>query len=702
MSSFSRSLPILATAVTAFAHTTHPDHDPVPLAHVVVTAHPYARSQTELAQPTNVLSGRTLDLRQAPSLGELLAAEPGISSTWFGPGASRPIIRGLGGDRVRVLQNGIGTMDASVTSPDHAVALDPLLIERVEVVRGPASLLYGSSAVGGVVNVVAHRIHTAAPDQPLQGRLEARHGTANDEWSGGAVVEGGTGPFAWHLDGFRRRTKDVRIPGYAHSARLRQQDEDEHEEHHPDDEHEEPAHGRIPNTAIRSDGGAAGFSLVGERGYIGFAYSGFNSRYGIPEGGHIDVHHDENDHDEDHDHDHDEEGHEHGPVEIDLRQRRFDIEGEWRLQADLLRAARFRVSRSHYRHHELEDDEIATRFTNHGYEGRFELLHEPIAGFTGALGAQASRERFSAVGEEAFLPPSRTERQGLFLFEEAVLSPVTWQLGARVERQQIELRDDSGRGRRDRAFSVSTGLVWPLQTDWSLAAAVTRTQRPPNAQELYSDGPHIGTLAYEIGDDALGRERSLGVDVSLRRTVGTVSGSLTVFANRFDNFIFAAPTGDEEDGLDVYRYLQRDARFTGAELELVFHLHEAQAQMLDLTVAADIVRGRNLTDGTHLPRVTPPRVRTGLDWRSGAWSVGAEAQRVFRQEHVAPEEWPTDSYTLYSAYAGYRFTVGTALFDLILRGTNLTNREARVHTSYLKEVAPLPGRHVSVALRLSF
>ena len=673
------------------------------LQHVVVTAHPYARSQFDLAQPTTVLSGRQLELRLAPTLGELLSGEPGISSTWFGPGASRPIIRGLGGDRLRILQNGIGTIDASVTSPDHAVALDPLLIDRVEIVRGPASLLYGSSAVGGVVNVIAHRIHEHAPDRALEGRFEARYSSVSDERSGGILLEGGSGALAWHLDGFRRRSGDVRIPGNAQSARWRERLEEEHEQEHPDDEHEEPVHGRIPNTAIEADGGAFGLSLVHERGFFGFAFSGLNSFYGVPPGAHLHLDDHGDDHDkEDHEQGLEEEEEDHGPVQIDLRQRRLDLEGEWRIDGAGLRSTRFKLSRAEYRHQELEDDEVGTVFRNDGYEGRWEVLHEPVGRFTGAVGLQVARHRFAADGDEAFLPPSKTGQQAIFLFEEAEFGALTWQFGVRAERQDVALRDGSGRSRRDRGLSASTGLIWSLNETWSLASSLSRTKRPPNAQELYADGPHLGTAAYEIGDDDLGRETSRSVDLSLRRRNGRTSGSLTVFMNRFDGYIFESPTGEEEDGLEVYRFVQRNARFTGAELETVFHLHETDDSILDLFVSADLVRGRNTTERKHLPRITPPRLRTGLDWGRGAFRAGAEAQRIFRQEHTAPGESTSGSYTLLSAYAGWRFISGATTFDLFVRGTNLTDREARVHTSFLKELAPLPGRNVTVGLRASF
>ncbi len=717
------------TATALLAQGTPPPagEEPVPLENFIVTAHPYGRNQAEIAQPTNVLSGTQLSLKQASSLGELLSGEVGVSSTWFGPGASRPIIRGLGGDRIRILENSTGTIDASVISPDHAVSIDPLLIERVEVVRGPASLLHGSTAVGGVVNVITHRIHTSPPADPVNGRVETRYNSVNDETAAGVVLEGGAGLLAWHLDAYRRETGDVRIPGFAQSARLRH--EDDHDDDHEDHDHdEEPAFGRIPNTGLTADGAAFGLSLVGRSGYIGFSFSGHNTFYGIPAGAHVHHdgehgHHDDHDdhHDEDHHEDHDDQGDGHGDaVDIDLHQRRFDLQGELRNPFAGFTSARFKFGTARYRHVELEDGELGTVFSNRGYDGRIELLHAPVGSFTGAFGVQAGHNRLNAVGAEAFLPSNKTTNRAAFLFEEAEFDSLIWQFGARIEDQDIALRDGSGVRRDDRGTSLSTALVWKLGDGWTLGSSLARTQRAPNAQELFSEGPHIGTNAFEIGDPTLRKENSAAIDVTLRKRTGTVTGAVTLFQNRFDGYIYEQATGRgvhvEEDGdyhfhgtydpesgdLPEYRYIQRDARFHGAELEAIFHLHESDSHHLDLHVAADLVRGRSTEDRTDLPRITPRRLRAGILWIGNGLSLGADIEKVESQRRVALLETPTDGYTLVSAHAGYRFAFGRATCDIFVRGTNLGNREARPHTSFLKEVAPLPGRNVTAGVRLSF
>ena len=712
MSKFFHSSLLLLAAVP-FTHATISHDEPVPLEHLVVSASPYARSQSDLAQPTTVVAGRELLLNPASSLGDLLASQPGVSSTHFGPGASRPVIRGVGGDRIRLLTGGVGTFDASVISPDHAIALDPLLIERVEVVRGPATLLYGGNAVSGVVNVIDHRIHTTRPDQRLNLRAEARASSVNNEESAGVVLEGSADFLAWHVDAYRRQAGDVEIPGFAETARRRAAALAEAAEHG----HEPPAeiHGRIPNTALSADGAAAGLSFLGERAFVGFAFSGHNAFYGIPAAAHL--------HDHDHDHDHAEEAdsHAHDGVRIDLRQRRFDLQAGITQPFAIFREARLKLGLARYRHAEIEDGEIGTVFRNRGFDSRLELLHQPLGVFSGAFGWQATRSDFEAEGAEAFLPPSRTQNHAFFVFEETDTQPLAWQLGARLERQSIDLRDGSRLARDENIAAASTGLVWTFNDTWTLGASLAHGERAPNTQELFAEGPHLGTGAYELGEPTLRPERSLAFDLTLRKRTGFVTGSATAFVHRFNRFIYEQPTGqiaiahddhfhfvapDDDEAqhgeLPVYRFVQHDARFHGAELEAIFHLLHGDHHQLDLTVGADFVRAENTTTRTPLPRITPTRLKTGIVWRNGPLVLGADTHFVDHQHRLAPNETPTPGYILANAYATYRFSFERAIVDVFLRASNVTDTEARLHTSFLKDVAPLPGRNFTVGLRLTF
>lgn len=692
---------------SAAAHT----HAPVTLDQFIISATPFQRNQIDLAQSTTVLSGRSLLLKQQATLGETLATETGIHASAFGPGSSRPIIRGLDGERIRLLENSVATLDASATSPDHAVSIEPFLVERIEAIRGPASLLYGSSAVGGVVNVITHRIETEIPAERVRGGAELRFGSAADELARGGVLDlallaTSDHALVLHLDGFRRSARDVQIPGFAESERVRAAEAAEAREH--GETPETPARRRLPNSALDSEGGAIGLSFVGRAFHLGVSRHGLDTDYGVP--GHAHEHAGE-------------EAAAAAPaaaagVRIQLRQRRTDVQGEWRpAGGGLIQAVRFKYGRADYRHTEFEPTgAIGTVFANEGYDSRTELLHGGAPGWSGAVGFQSSRQELTAAGEEAFLPPSTTRSTALFAFEELAHGPVTWQLGGRLE--QTDLSALGHRDRRNREVSGSLGNVWRLDAAWSAAFSLTHTRRTPNAQERYADGPHAGTQSFEIGLPGLTPEQSLGLEASLRRRAGAVTGALTAFSNRFDGYIFAAPTGlvavehdgaweflpsDDAaagDGLPVYRYTQRAARFWGAELEALWHLHEAPGSQFDVRLAADFTRATE--GGRPLPRIPAARATLGILWASDAWSAGADYQQTRAQRRVAAAETPSGSYGLLSAHVSRAFTHGHWRTELFLRGTNLTNREVRPHPSFLKELAPLPGRNFTAGLRLTF
>ena len=715
---FAALLPSIArpqtTAGKPSAATTH-SHTPAPSAHVsgtvtldqfITSATPFPRNQVELAQSTTVLSDQSLWLKQQASLGETLSAETGMSATSFGPGASRPVIRGLSGDRIRLLENSVGTLDASVASPDHAVSVEPLLIERIEVIRGPASLLYGSNAVGGVVNVITHRIETDLPAESVRGGAEVRGNTAAQEFARGGVID--FAPFrrasqavVFHFDGFRRETKDLRIPGFAESASFREAEAVEAAEQ--GEAAPIPAEKRLPNSALSTKSGAAGVSYVSPSFHLGASYSGLDSHYGVPGHAHAGGEGAETDA---------------AGTQINLRQRRTDMQGEWHREAALIKGVRFKLGLARYRHLEIEPNgDVGTVFTNRGYDGRVELLHGDGKPWTGAMGVQSSRSEFAAAGEEAFLPPSLTRSHALFAFEEVNRGGLTWQFGGRFEHSEVTAEGPAGRSFE--GLSGSLGAVKSLAEGYALTASIAHTTRAPNAQELFANGPHAGTQSFEIGDRTLRAEKSLGVEVSLRRRTGRVTGALTVFTNQFNRYIFEQPTdlvavdrggswelaapddpGAREDGLPVFNTAQIDARFWGAELETLWHLHERTDWQLDLRVAGDFTRAR--ADDRNLPRIPAARLMTGLHWARHGTSAGIDYQHVLDQERVAPGETPSDGYGLLSAYVGYSIEAGRMNWELFVRGTNLLNEEVRPHTSFVKDLAPLAGRGATAGVRLRF
>ncbi len=683
------------------------------------------RDALELANPVTSLGGSELQLRVEASLGETLSNEAGVSSSFFGPGASRPIIRGFSGDRVRMLENGIGTGDASDVSVDHAVTTDPSQAERIEIIRGPATLLYGSSAVGGVINVVDERIPTTRASQQVGGTVDLRGGSVSDERVGTVNLQGGAGEWAWSASAVARETDDYEIPGFANVEEDDHGDEehgdDEHgEEHHDEDEHEEEENpfGMVPNTDLETQGGRFGVTrFFGDRGYLGVSVSGFDTDYGIPGGAHEhaheeegeehhegeEEHHDEEEgehHDEDEgEHDHEEGEEEAETVRIDMEQRRVDLRGQLRVGDRFFQALKVRVGANDYEHTEFEGEEAGTRFFNESIETRIELVQQQRANGAGSIGIQYSDRDLEAIGAEAFLPKSQSERWAAFTFQEIAAGALTWQFGARFESQDA---DAVGVGSTSHdGISGSAGFVWEASDDWSVAASLSRSVKLPALEELFANGAHIATQSFEIGDPNLTEEVGTGLDLSLRKTRGRLTGELTLFRQDFSDFVFQAFTDDEEDGLPVVLFAQEDAEFQGAELTARYELFERDGHHLHLRVVGDVVDAE-LDAGGHLPRIPPLSLGAGLHYHSERWNAMAEVRWTDDQDDVATMETPTEGYTFVNASLGYRFLFGGQILDLMLRGRNLTDEEARVHTSFLKNFAPLPGRDVSLSARFWF
>ncbi len=618
---------------------------------VVVTAAPGPRSSAESVLPVAVLDREELVRQLSPSLGETLANEPGVNSTYYAPGASRPVIRGLGGDRIRVLSNGLGTADASNVSPDHAVSVEPLAAERVEIVRGPATLFYGSNAVGGVVNVLDERIPTHVPDRALGGDLLLRGGTVDDDREAALSVQGGTGQFAWHADGLTRKSDDVETP-----------------------------EGTLANSATEADGGGLGVSWVGDAGYAGVAYSTSATLYGIAV--------------ED-------------EVTIDLDQERFDVQGAWTRPFGPFTRFYARAGSADYEHTEFEGPLVGTVFSNEEWEGRVELTHRALGPFSGAFGLQLRDRDFEAIGDEAFVQPNATTNQAAFALEEWSIGDVVLQFGARFETQDTESTDPLLDDRDFDGVSGSVGAIWSVNEAWVVGSTLARSTRFPTAEELYSNGPHIATQAFEIGDDRLGKEQSLGFDVALRKRAGRVTGELSLFAQRHDDFIYELDTGNTieiEPGefLPIFQFTAADAEFTGAETHVDFGLLHTEPHHLQLELRADYVRAELRDTNEPLPRIPPLRLATALHYQGARFWSDVEIAFHDDQNKIAPNETPTADYTMVHASAGYRFFAGGRAHELILRGKNLGDELARNHGSRFKDLVPLPGRDISLTYRLTF
>jgi iron complex outermembrane receptor protein len=672
---------LLSSALAFNAHAqSHQSPD-----EIVVTGALRDRAPGEIAQSVTVVRGEELERIRAANLGETLANQLGVSSSYFGAGASRPIIRGLAGARVQTLEDGLDSMDAATVSDDHAVTIEPIAADQIEIFRGPTTLLYGSGAVGGVVNTVTTRIPTRVPEGGFEGAFELRGDSVADTRGAAVRLDGGGGQFAWHLDAGRRDSSDYEIPGYAHS------DVD------PATADADEAYGVLENSAAESESAAFGASWIGDKGFLGVGINTFDSLYGIPGHGHE---HEESEGEEEGG----EAGHDEEAVRIDLERRRIDVRGGLEGLSGAVEGVNLRIGVSDYEHVELEGEEVGTRFTNDATELRVELLHRAVGRWSGAFGVQVGQREFAAVGEEAFVPPVDSQSLGVFVVEDLALDRWELSFGGRIE--SVEHEPSNGLPRfDDTAASLSLGGVRAFGDGYSFAATVSLSERLPVAEELYSNGPHLATGVVQIGDAALAHETAQHVDVGVRGNVGDgITWSVTAFHTQYDDFIYLGDTGveDVEGELPIFAYTQGDADFTGLEAELFVPLLADGGHEVDLRLFTDYVRGE-LATGESLPRLPPLRYGARFEYHNEQLLVGLEATRYADQDDVAPFEEETAGYMLVNADVRWRFggDAGPGL-ELFVNASNLGDEEARKHTSFVKDIAPLPGRNYAVGIRSRF
>lgn len=680
-------------AACAFACTSSPLLAQEQIEEVLVIGTPINRSPDDLAQSVSVLSGDELNRVRTANLGETLAGQLGVSASYFGAGSSRPIIRGLAGPRVRMMEDGIDSLDVSTVSADHAVSVDPLAAEQIEIFRGPTTLLYGSGAVGGVVNTVTNRIPELAPEDGFDAALELRGDSVSDGRALSLALDGGGSSLAWHLDAHTQDTDDYEIPGFAELEAHHEEEEAEAEA--VEEEHHEEAFGILENSDVEVDSIAGGLSWLGESGFFGVSVSSYTTNYGLP--GHDHAHEEEEVAAE-------EEHAEAGP-RIDLDQSRVDLKGGWASLGGAIQAVNLRLGVSDYEHVELEGDEVEVRFLNDAYEGRIEVMHSPWGEWNGAFGLQLTNRDYSAVGgdglvAEEFVPPTETTSYGLFMIEQRELERWQLSLGARIESQEhVPTR---GAPRVDgTASSVSLAAIRELGSGYSLAFNTAIAERLPVADELYANGPHHATGTVEIGDPNLGVETSRHIDLGIRKSEGDLTWAVTAFATDYADYIYLRDTGLVDEELPVFAYSQADAEFAGVEAELFTPIADLGNGHIDLRLYADYVEGE-LDSGEHLPRLPPRRAGARIQYHNDGWIAGLEATRYDDQNKIGPLEEPTAGYTMLNA--DLQWTIGrdrSAQYEIFVRGTNLLDEDARRHTSFLKEVAPLPGRNYSVGFRVN-
>lgn len=655
-----------------------PDPAQPRLSPVVITGNPL-RSR-DMAAPHSVLAGEELVLRRGSSLGETLSGLPGVAATWFGPNSNRPVLRGQDGDRIRVLSNAGASLDASALSYDHAVPIDPLVVERIEVLRGPAALQYGGSAVGGVVNTLDNRIPRQRIDA-VDGAAELRLGGAARERSLSALVEAGQGGLALHADAFRRHTEDLQVPSYER----------------PTKDGRTERRNRVLNSAARAQGGALGLSQVWAQGHAGLSVDRYENRYGAV--AEEDIH-------------------------IRMQRDRLATAAELRPAQGPLRSLRLQAAATDYRHEEVEaDGAIGTTFENRGGDARLEAVHRPVqlgyGQLEGSAGLQWESSRFSALGEEAFVPSTQTRQAALFLLERwrwgdsghigAGLRTESVRVRSQGDADQSDARFGPPRQRHFRPHSVSLEALWRPARAWQATAGWSYVERAPTSYELYADGVHAATGVYERGDTQQAMENGRHLDLALAWQDGPLQARLGAFVSHFGRWIGLAATGepdvvtDEGETVAVYAFRGLRARLQGLEAEASWRVLTGSNR---LTVEArfDRVQGRDLDSGAALPRLAPSRTTLAAEWGREAWTGRIELQHAAAQRRVPATDQATPGWTQLHLSGQWRLRLQAREALLFARLTNATDRLAYNATTMapVRWLAPLPGRALTVGARLAF
>ncbi|MBQ4798922.1 TonB-dependent receptor [Pseudoalteromonas sp. MMG006] len=689
---------------------------------VVVYTSALHKNSLEMISPVSVLSGDELKNKSKPTLGETLKGLPGVNASYFGPVSSSPIIRGLDGPRVKITQNGLDASDASRIGPDHATSSDSLSAEQIEVLRGPSTLLYGSGAIGGVVNVVDNRIPTSNIDD-LTGAAEYSHDTVSNSNTVAAKLETGNEGFNFHFDGTKRSGDDYQTPTFTIT----------------DDDGDVETENSVENTFIDSETLNFGTSYVGDHLTVGFSYGSIDTDYGIP--GHEHHHEHEDETEEEHDEHEDEEAEE--AVYAKLEQDRWQGLISYAVDNSWVENINLRVGYTDYSHSEIEDGEVGTTFKNETTETRLNVEHK-LGQWHGMIGYHYSDSDYDAIGEEAFTPASVTTTHALYLLEERQFGDVTIELGARIEDYKIESNITEGEHHHDHDeeeedhdeeeaqsiaysesftnVSASVGGIWQYTPGESVALSLSHSERAPLSAELLSNGLHIATGTYELGlgyhiedneahfePEDIEQEKSTNIDLSFRRFSGDFGYTVNFFYNDIKNFYFQENTGlvfDEEDGLEsavgahddavaVYQFRSKDAELYGIE----FDAHYQITSSAMVKVFGDSTRAKLKDDEGNLPRIPANKLGSELQYDLGDLQLTLTGTHYFEQDDITAFETKTDGYTLFDAQANYQLGLGAIDAQLYLNVDNITDELGFVHSSFIKNKAPLPGRNFRFGIR---
>jgi iron complex outermembrane receptor protein len=666
----------------------------------LIVSGPLQKDKAGTSLPVNVIDGEDLLENVANTLGDTLNGQIGVNSSSFGPGVGLPVIRGQSGNRVRVLQDGLGTLDVSSISQDHNNSVEPILAERIEIIRGPATLLYGNGAIGGVVNVIDNRIPQQIPEN-TEGKLELRYNSAAKGKTGVFKLDSGVSDhFAWHIDGVFREQDNIEIPGMAI-------DETALEILHDDEEEEEEidnTDGYIANSDGESTSFTAGASYIGERGFFGLSVNQLENEYGIPPGGHA---HNEEDGEEE----------EEELIRLDMEQTRYDLKGALSMDG-FIEQLRARISYNDYEHQELEvigaNRNSGTLFQSKGTEARLTLHQRAVGMFSGVFGLQVIDSKFGAEGEESYIPASDIGSVGVFVVESLDAEKWSYEYGLRIESQSVDPGTDCAK--EENTWSASTAAIWRFRDDGNLMLALNRSERSASVEELFSNinrdtcaAPvdpdnlvrHNATARFEIGNPDLKMETASNIELALRKHTGDIQGEVNIFYNNISDYIYMQDTEDELDETIISRYRQQDALFTGIEFEVTFPFEPGTTAHLDLSLFGDYVRAK-FDSGGYVPRIPARRYGAELAYIAGLWSLKLRATDVGNQTRVAENELPGNGYMLVDLYFDYHFVFSDKQLLFFMKGNNLLDEEIRNHTSLLKNFAPEAGRGYEAGLQFQF
>ncbi len=660
-----------------FSASIYADDSVLELEDVLVSL-PLANKQAATILPVNILEAKDLEMKLANSIGATLKNELGVHNSSFGAGVGQPVIRGQTGSRVKVLQNGLGSLDLSNLSPDHANSTEVLLARRIEVLRGPASLLYGSGAIGGIVNILDNRIPETLAERPFSARLEQRFDSVADATSTVLSYDAHKSKFAWHLDGFYRQRDNTSIAGNAINEKYVSTDNN--------------SHGVINNSDADSWSGTAGASWIDTWGFVGFAVNYLDNNYGVPPVNE--------------------------QVRIDLQQVRYDLRAEIKQPIAGVRSLKLRLGVNDYQHNELEEDgAVGTEFLNDAVEGRVELLHDAIGWVDqGIVGLQIESKQFSAIGEEALVPPTDIQSYGIFAVENIFLDSWSYEFGLRIEHQSIDAQ--GFKSIQHTPISASAAVLWDFNSENLFSLSFGYAQRAPDVQELLSHGVHFATGSYEQGQSDLGLETTYNLEFNLVSNYQWGRAEVNLFHSWNKDYIHQKHTGQlynlsqelmvnncavNVSCVPVLETAQTDARFYGFEAKLLLPVWEVESNSLDVTIFTDYVRGKFNTT-SNVPRLPPLRYGMQLDYSyQQDFAANLRFTRVENQSHVGNNDTPTEGYMLLDAGINYQLDLdNVSEAFLFVKGNNLFNENYRNASSYLRNFAPEAGRGAEVGLRISF